>query len=137
MADGVLQVGGRVMATRLRLHPALLCAVLGAALSFGVGAALPIWMVCGDCSWGGSTVGGFGRMCVISSGPLWEVAAGVASYVEEIREMPPWQWWLHNGGVAAGVLAAGAVAGLVCWSAWERLRPARRTPTLGADPAGR
>jgi hypothetical protein len=33
------------MIPKLRLHPALLGAVLGAALSFGVGSALPLWWV--------------------------------------------------------------------------------------------
>jgi len=123
------------MAPRPRPHPAVVLAAVGAALSLGVGAMLPYWVVIDGCGWGGSTVGDFGRVCYISSGTLWQAAVGVTSYVKECGEVPPWQWWLHNGGVAAGLLAAGAVAGLVSWFLWTCLRTP--LPPPGSEPAGR
>jgi hypothetical protein len=112
------------MAYRPRLHPALVFAVLGAALFLGVGAALPLWWVPlqhlrrhpeDNRYWG----------------TLWEAVAGAAT---TLREFPqPWQG--ENVVVALVLLAAGAAAGLVCWSVWACLRTP--LPPPGSEPAGR
>src|SRR5262245_26442009 len=106
------------MATGFRLHPALLIAVLGAAISFGVGAALPVRGVFTPR-----------QRYHTRDGPLWDAAAGAVAYVEVSGTVTPWQWWLETGFAAAMVLAFGAVAGLLCRAAWECLRSACWPPT--------
>jgi hypothetical protein len=109
--------------TRRRLHPALLLIVGGAAVSFGVGSVLPQWQV---AYW----LDGWGWSFRV--GTLWEAVPGAAGLASDFPEK-----LVGNVLLALVFVAAGACAGLYCRLAWERLRPARRPPTSGADPARR
>jgi hypothetical protein len=124
------------MTTRLRLHPSLLCAVVGAAVSFGVGSELPVWVA-------------------MPSPPPHPELSAVLAVVDLRNDYHPRKTLreavtgtgrlahdypeklIENGTLALLLLALGAYSGLLCWSVCECLRSARHPPTPGSDPAGR
>jgi hypothetical protein len=61
---------------------------------------------------------------------LWEAITEESSLDYHERQ-------IGNVALALVLLWLGACAGLLCSPAWERLRPARRPPAPGSDPAGR
>src|SRR5262249_54045768 len=128
MACGLLQ-GGRVMTTRLRLHPALLCAVVGAGLCLGAGSALPIWTAAlrepplPDASFPAAEW----AYVTHRHQSLWEVLTEQDDLVYLFLR------GIANGALALVLLAFGGCAGLLCWLAWQRRRSARRRARSAAD----
>jgi hypothetical protein len=116
------------MATRLRLHPMLLGAAVGAALFLGVGAALPLWWVPLRPH---HFSGMFHAVDTRQWGTLWEAVAGASTSLLEFP--PPGQG--ENVVVALVLLGVGAAAGLFCWSVWACLRTP--LPATWSAPAGR
>src|SRR5262245_27992761 len=126
------------MAPRPRLHPAVVFAAIGAALSLGVGAALPVWFVPHSPLRPSPTPPDL-FICDAPGGTLWEAVVGEAVCVHDFPDHADFVEgpWGENVGLALLLPAAGAGVGLVCWAAWEQRRTARRPPTPGSDPAGR
>jgi hypothetical protein len=121
------------MAPRPRLHPALFFAVVGAGLFLGVGAALPLWSAPPPTP---AVSGGWLPAVDLRNDHLhmtaWQSLAEVVSRACDYPEK-----LLGNGELALTLLVFGAWAGVLSWSVWACLRPARRPPAPGSDPAGR
>ncbi len=105
-----------MVANKQNLSRALLCCVSSAALFLGVGSALPLWWVPCKRAYYGTRFAWEGG-CGIRAGTLWESIAGTVGLSHSYNQ----GWQFENLVVGLGFLAAGAVAGLLCyWVVWAR-----------------
>jgi hypothetical protein len=99
----------------------IFAAVVGAALVFAVGAALPLWDV--------PTFPGI-HPNVPVHGPLWQAVDAKVKYLDVWRRLGadiPLVSYVYGFVLpVVSLLAAGAVCGLVLWITWRTIRQRMR-----------